>query len=210
MPLGPNPITDAEYRRYGIEFLYHLTHVDNMPSILKHGLLSHNDARGLVMEDLSDLDVQDRRANHPPLDDRRPLHDYVCLYFNPRNPMLYRRREHQDDIVILCLDRRLLEQSSTFFTDGNAAAGATKFFNHPQDLAKLDWDYIQKREYWNNSEDGKRKRCAEILVPDAIPFDEVRRVCVRTDSTQTRLGELMSAAGRQATPIRLDRGKYFE
>lgn len=208
MPLGPYPITDAEYRRYGIDFLYHLTHVDNMPSILEHGLLSHSDAhaRGLVMEDLSDPDVQDRRADRR-LDDR-PLHDYVCLYFNPRNPMLFKRRVRQDDLVILCLDPQLLEQSSTFFTDGNAAGDATKSFNHPRDLAKLDWDCIHG-EYWKDSEDGKRKRCAEILVPDAIPFDEVRRVFVRTDSTQMWLGELMSAAGRQATPIRLDRGMYF-
>ena len=208
MPLDPYPITDADYRRYGIDFLYHLTHVDNMPSILDHGLLSHNDAhaRGLMMEDLSDPGVQDRRADLR-LDDR-PLHDYVCLYFNPRNPMLFKRRVHQDDIVILCLDRQLLEQSWAFFTDGNAAGDATEFFADPRDLAKLDWDCIQG-EYWNDSEDGKRKRCAEILVPHAIPFDEVRRVCVRTDSTQTRLSEWMSAAGRQETPIRLDRGMYF-
>lgn len=204
----PYPITDAEYHQYGIEFLYHLTHVDNMPSILKHGLLSHNDAHatGLV-KDLSDPGVQDRRADRR-LDDR-PLHAYVCLYFNPRNPMLSRRRVHQDDIVILYLDRQLLEQSSTFFTDGNAAGDATEFFNDPRDLAKLDWDCIIHGEYWNDSEDGKRKRCAEILVLDAIPFDEVRRVCVRTDSIQTRLSEWMSAAGRQDTPIRLDRGMYF-
>lgn len=122
--------------------------------------------------------------------------------------MLFKRRVHQDDIVILCLDRQLLEQSWAFFTDGNAAGDATEFFADPRDLAKLDWDCIQG-EYWNDSEDGKRKRCAEILVPHAIPFDEVRRVCVRTDSTQTRLSEWMSAAGRQETPIRLDRGMYF-
>lgn len=113
MPLRPYPITDADYHQYEICFLYHLTHVDNMPSILKHGLLSHNSAhaRGLVMEDLSDPDVQDRRADRRRGD--RPLHDYV------------------------------------------------------------------------------------------------HRVCVRTDSTQTRLGDLMSAAGRQEIPIRRDRRMYF-
>ena len=208
MPLRPYPITDADYHQYEICFLYHLTHVDNMPSILKHGLLSHNNAhaRGLVTEDLSDPDVQDRRADRR-LDDR-PLHDYVCLYFNPKNPMLFKRRDHQDDIVILCLDRRLLAQSGTFFTDGNAAGDATNFFNDPRDLDELDWDCI-RRDYWSESDDGRRKRCAEILVPDAIPFDEVRRVYIRTDSTQTRLSDLMSAAGRQATPIHLDRGMYF-
>ena len=30
-------LTDAEYSRYGIDFLYYLTHVDNMPSIREHG-----------------------------------------------------------------------------------------------------------------------------------------------------------------------------
>lgn len=50
------PITDAKYRRHKIKFLYHLTHVDNMRSILEHGLLSHNEphAKVLVKKDLSD------------------------------------------------------------------------------------------------------------------------------------------------------------
>ena len=38
-------LPDAEYSRYGIDFLYHFTHVDNMPSIREHGLLSHNAAQ---------------------------------------------------------------------------------------------------------------------------------------------------------------------
>ena len=140
--------------------------------------------------------------------DGRPLHDYVCLYFNPKNPMLSKRRDHQDDIVILCLDRQLLEQSSTFFTDGNAAGDATESFNDPRDLKKLDWDCI-RATYWNDFKDGKRKRCAEILVPDVISFDEVREIRVHSQLTKTRLGNLMSAAGRQATPIHINSGMYF-
>lgn len=156
--------------------------------------------------DLSDPEVQGRRADRRL--DGRPLHDYVCLYFNPKNPMLSKRRDHQDDIVILCLDRQLLEQSSTFFTDGNAAGDATESFNDPRDLKKLDWDCI-RATYWNDFKDGKRKRCAEILVPDVISFDEVREIRVHSQLTKTRLGNLMSAAGRQATPIHINSGMYF-
>ena len=53
-------ITDAEYDRYGIDYLYHFTHMDNMPSMLEHGLLSHNEAhaKDVVEYDMSDSEVQ--------------------------------------------------------------------------------------------------------------------------------------------------------
>lgn len=201
---------DAEYRRYGIDYLYHFTHVENMPSILEHGLLSHNEAhaKGLVEEDLSDPEVQALRGNRR-FSSGRSLHDFVPLYFNPKNPMLYRLREHQDDIVILFLDQRLLAQPGVFFTDGNAANWATKFFNDLRHLADLDWGCI-RADYWNDFDDGKRKRCAEILVPDVIPFRKVQRRRVRTRSTRERFDALMRAVGKKlGPPVGVDAGLFF-
>lgn len=69
---------------------------------------------------------------------------------------------------------RTLKQNGTqdgvIFTDGNAANGPTNFFNDVSRLADLDWDCIRS-DYWNDFPDGVRIRCAEVLVPDTVPFD---------------------------------------
>ena len=201
-------LPDAEYRRYGIDFLYHFTHVDNMPSIREHGLLSHNAAQPVVSADISNPNVQERRADKSVFG--RPLHDYVPLYFNPKNPMLFVLREHQDNLVILLLDRGLLVQDGVVFTDGNAASDPTNFFTDVSRLDDLDWDCIRS-EYWNDYPDGIRIRCAEILVPHAIPFGEIQRIRVRTSSTRTRFDQLMreTRSGQRPPPVGVDPDLYF-
>ena len=115
---------------HGIDYLYHMTYIDNLDSIIKNGLLSHNEAygQGLIETDISDPDVQDIRANIADPFYDISLHDYVSLYFSPRNPMMSRRREIQEDIVILGLDPQLLSEPDILFTDGNAAAIETCFY----------------------------------------------------------------------------------
>ena len=142
--------------------------------------------------DIADLNVVARRSERVVFS--RPLHDYVPLYFTPRNPMLYVRRDMQDDIVILCLDRNLIFGDGAVFTDGNAASNPTSFFNDLRHLGSLDWQCI-RAERWNEFEDGRRKRCAEVLVPDHIPFARVERVIVRTEETLYRLRRTLSSNG---------------
>lgn len=148
-----------------IDYLYHMTHVDNLTSIIENGLLSHNEAyrQGLIEADISDPSVQDIRAGKVDPFYNRPLHEYVPLYFSPRNPMLYRRRGIQEDILILGLSPQILSEPNTLFTDGNAAASGTSFYQGVQMLNQLPWDSI-KAKSWTDVEDGKRRKCAEVLV----------------------------------------------
>ncbi len=178
--------------RYKINYLYHFTHVDNMTSIWAHGLLSHNQAHqsDYVTNDISNRMVNERRATREVFG--RPLHDYVPLYFTPKNPMLYARKKYQDDIAILSLDPDLILREDAIFTDGNAASGGTSFFTEIQDVDKLDWDCIRD-EWWVNFEDGTRKRCAEVLLPLGVPFQSIQRIIVRIEQTKRRLENVLQA-----------------
>lgn len=161
---------------HGIDGIYHFTHVDHVPSIYKYGLRSHNNSHGLglVRHDISNPEVQDLRAQRRI--GGRPLHDYVPLYFNPRNAMLFDvfRKHTLEDIIIIRLPRNLMLQKGVWFTDGNAANTPTLSYNRLEDLDKLDWECI-RAEYWTEYEDGKRKRMAEILVPDKISANYIIR-----------------------------------
>ncbi len=93
--------------KYKINYLYHMTHKDNLENILRYGLKSHNEAKkeNLNKVDISDNQVNDRRSRKEPIFNRS-IHDYVPLYFNPKNPMLFVRKGLQNDIVILATESK--------------------------------------------------------------------------------------------------------
>jgi hypothetical protein len=192
---------------HGIDYLYHMTYIDNLSSIVGNGLLSHNEAcrRGLIRADISDPNVQDIRAGTVDPFHNRPLHEYVPLYFSPRNPMLYRRREIQEDIVILGLDPQLLSEPDIIFTNGNAAASGTIFYRGTQMLDHLPWDSIRAKS-WTDIEDGKRIKCAEVLVYPKIQPSRIQVIfCYSSKHRETII------AGKQGTLIigKVNRDLYF-
>ncbi|MCY4546330.1 MAG: DUF4433 domain-containing protein [Gemmatimonadetes bacterium] len=180
---------------YEIDGLYQITHADHLQTIFRYGLLSHNNAHelGLVQHDISNPDVQNRRAER--CIGGRPLHDYVPLYFNPRNAMLFDvlKKHAQEDIVFLRLSRKLMFQKGVWFTDGNATNKPTLSYDSLKDLDKLDWECI-RAEYWINYEDGTRKCMAEILIPDKISANYIKRkshIFVENQETRDRVEAIL-------------------
>ena len=172
---------------YGIEAIYHMTHIENVASILEHGLLSH--ANGRTQRDISDHAVNARRVKREPLYGQ-PIHSYVPFYLNPKNAMLYRRKEIQDDIVIFVFDRVLLLEKNTLFTDGNAASEASSFYADIHQLSQLSWACL-KDTSWNNHQDGRRKRMAEVLVPQQVSMQRVQKICCNSFKSYYQLKALV-------------------
>lgn len=159
-----------------ISYFYHMTHKKNIFNIFKYGLLSHNYAhsKGIVKVDISDHDVNDRRTRKDPFYNKS-LHDYVPFYINPKNPMLYVRKNEQDDILLIGVKPMKLLNRSFLITDGNAASDYTNFSDSATFLASLDWQVL-KADYWNSFQDGKRKRCAEVLIPTSVPLTDIGEI----------------------------------
>ena len=191
---------------YKIDYVFHMTEVSNLKNILQYGLLSHNEAhsKGFNKTDIALQDVNQRRANKKPIHGIS-LHDYVPMYFNPKNPMLYRRKQIQDNIVILAIDRRVIYQNKSIFSDGNAASDATKFFNNLSDLVRLNWQCI-RNEYWNDYVDGKRIKCAETLTHPKIPIKYVKKIHCNSIQTKNIVDKMVSIE----RPFRVElNSKYF-
>jgi len=180
-------VKNNPFVRYHINYFYHMTHIDNVASILKHGLLSHTNS--FVKQDISNHSVNSRRARREPIY-YRSIHSYVPFYFNPKNAMLYARRDMQEDIVILVFDKSIFFEDGAIFTDGNASADATRFFKNPNDLDKLNWDCIFYSEYWNDFVDGKRQRMAELLVPNRVSSSKIAKIICSNSGTKRVLERL--------------------
>ena len=179
--------------KYGIKYLYHMTHISNLNNIIKYGLLSHNNAhqRKLVNEDISDFGVNKLRNRKEPIYGNN-LHDYVPFYFNPKNPMLYKRLLTMgDEISILRINLEAMAQNKFLFTDGNAASKHSNIFGRLENLEKLDWDCING-EYWERYHDGKRKKCSELLIYDSIDVNHIESICCNSRSTKEKISRLLN------------------
>ena len=174
-------------RDYRINYLEHIVHHHNLENILKHGLLPHKAAheKGLISNDISLQDVQHRRSNKRiRVQDEKviELHDYVPFYFNSRNPMLYRRRNIQHELLILCVSCNLINNKYCIFSDGNAASKGSSFYIGQSKLSEVDFELIFGQS-WNHDDPvikrkNVRKMCSEVLIyPDVKPSSFQKIIC---------------------------------
>jgi hypothetical protein len=111
-------------------YIYHMTHVKNLPDIFRAGALfplgvlrtrkiKHLSIAYDNVQELRDRifvwdNIQNKYFN---------LHRYVPFYFAVRPPMLYspHNRDNQEQIVFLEVRRAIISRPDVLFTDGNAA-----------------------------------------------------------------------------------------
>ncbi len=109
--------------RADIKELYFITHIDNMKSIMRHGIVSRNLAKKKMLNfsDISEEGVQDRRSGKKVPGTNKVLHDYANLYFDAHNPMLSARRSKNNEICVLRIKSDVLDLNGVIVTDKNAA-----------------------------------------------------------------------------------------
>jgi len=166
------------------KYLYHMTHVNNLTGIMDYGILSDALLRqyGIEIDDISDPEVQRWRNEREPIF-KRSIHEYAPLYINPKNPMLYRRKDIQHEIVILAVYEDVLKANKQHvFTDGNAASKATLFSSNI-DILKNSAKVLFA-EYWTDYKDGKRRRCAEVLVYPRVETEFIEHIVCFNENAQ--------------------------
>jgi hypothetical protein len=198
MPLlkGAEP---GEPPRVRFRFLYYITHVANIPSILEQGILSHDQVakRGIEFEPVYNSEIVSlRKGKSTPA--RKSLWEYTNLYLQPRNPMLYLvvRNFGVESIAVLAgLRGPAYETPGAFITDGNAASKETDFF--PVSKRRLAFDRLRAvdgLEYWKEEDGTKRRMMAEVLVPDRYAPDHLNTIYVADESVKSSLDSDLSTA----------------
>ncbi len=89
---------------------FYIAHLENLASIRAKGLLPHNVimAQGIAHVDIADPGAQ-RWRHRPETVYDRSIQDYVPLYINPRNPMLYVRRDWHKELVVLKISASVVD-----------------------------------------------------------------------------------------------------
>jgi hypothetical protein len=178
--------------RWDLPELHYITPIENVPSILKHGILSHQRAEGLKHRSVAMPEIQDRRSSVVVPGANRKLHSYANLYICARNPMLYKRRHEY--ICVLSINTRVLDLPGVIITDKNAASNYVRFAPAPAGL-RIVSEERTFAEYWTDEDPIEQMRkkvakCAEVLVPDRVGPEYIQHAYVASVEMKTQMDAL--------------------
>ena len=135
------------------------------------------------------------------------LGDYVPFYFTPFSVMMYNihtgyngitRRQNEDIIVLVSSLSKLAEQNVKYvFTDRHAFLRAARFSDNPNELDRIDWDLLQRRDFKIDPEDpGKLERYqAEVLVERFVPIRALAGIACHNEAAKWRVDADIAATG---------------
>ena len=182
-------------RKLDVRELFYITHIENIPSILEKGILSHERIAAECVHSAAiyDKDIATRRSRKTTPDGKN-LWAYTNLYFQPRNPMMYRvvHEIGKANLAVVGIDKKVLFQPDVFITDGNAANKPTQFYVQSAGLRMLQQQWaVVRKEWWNNLDGSKRRIMAECLVPDFINVEHIRSIYVACKNAQALVKEMV-------------------
>jgi hypothetical protein len=205
--------------------IYHITHINNLPSILNSGGLIANSR--LRRERINYLDIahesiQDRRARtRVPCGAGGVLHDYVPFYFAPRSPMLYAINkgkvegyaEGQNPVIHLVAQAEAIDASDLAFafTDGHAVMAYADFYDDLEALEfVIDWELMESNYWFDKEEDPNRKcrRQAEFLVHQFCPWRLITEIGVINTTIQAQVQRILQNVNYQL-PVRVYPNWYY-
>lgn len=191
----PIPVTHAH------RYVYHFSHIDNLPSLLKLGFLSNNHPQfPKKHRSIAATGIQKRRAEmQVTCAPGGCVHDYVPLYFGSVSPMLLgvvnAKNVDQYDILYFEFPITLADQPSAVFSDASANTEvAPAFYSDPADLDKLDWAAIDSRKWGNVDDEFRHRRMAELLVRGQLPVTAATRCVVWNEGAKQRVQAIVGAA----------------
>ena len=200
-------------------YLYRMTHIQNVPHILTHGITHRTSANANSnFIPIGDPTLITKR-NDFKLNNGRTLGEYIPFYFEVRMPMLYGIQNGYNGItsldpkhIVYCVSsvEKVLNTELEFvFTNGHAVHSFSGQYSiddiqRMEDI--LDMKAIQTK-YWNdkNDLDLKRRKQAEFLVLGDLPFETILKFIVYDElafSTLKHFGIIESA-------IHINKNAYF-
>ncbi len=170
--------------------LHYITPIENIASIMERGLLSNELATLLNHRSVAMNEVQ-RRRDRVRVPNGLRLHQYVNLYFDARNPMMYKIKEQVEDLCVLLIEPVVLELDQVVIADRNASADYVRFIPSLEGIRSLDFDMVYCEDWRDGNQHAyfrkKSIKCAEVLVPNRISQEFISGAYVASTAAKARL-----------------------
>lgn len=191
---------------------FHFTHIDNLDSILEHGLLStnlknemevghQNVANNHIQQTRSQIviDTQFKLRNRYEIWDEEEevlhsLHDFVPFYFALKCPMLFQvlasKNVDQEDIIFLAVNVKscLEELEDVYFSNAsiNRSNDLPNLYSRVSDLNQLNIDEIKNTKATQN-DTLKQQRMAEFLIKDSLQSEYIDHIIVWNNDVKKKV-----------------------
>ena len=201
--------------------LFRITHVRNLPWLLRNGLYAASGRRDPGFVPIGNPELIGKRAQRAvPIPPGGTLDEYVPFYFTPHSPMLLNilngrgglpSRDREEIAFVISSIARLQEcGANCVLTDAHAYSGEAQFSPSPAGLDRIDWDLLRSRDFKREPDDpGKLVRYqAEALVHVHVPVDALVGFAGLSDGVVQQIQSLADGAG-VTLPIAKRPGWYF-
>ena len=187
--------------------IYHITDVENLPSILAAGGL-WSDVRMAQQQPATVIGyghIKERRMKEirVPCCENRFVGEFVPFYFCPRSPMLYtlnrgntgRPEGCQRTVVHLVSTVKvgIAQGRAWAVSDGNAGASYTSFYSTLEAISDLDWTAIRARD-WRRC---THQKAAEFLVADSFPWTGIHHIGCHNATVAGQVSALLQDQAHQ-------------
>jgi len=168
------------------KYIFHFTHLKNLDSIVKNGLLSTNRKEDLGIDHLNVAaqSIQERRKSMDvPCGPKGTVHDYVPFYLCSTNPMFLslvnKKNIDQSHIIFFAISIDFVSRDDVVFTNASAnTANPPNFFSESKDLKHLDWEAIGSKKWSRGDDDHLHRRMAEVLVYEKVDIGDIEYIVV--------------------------------
>ena len=207
--------------------IYHITHVDNLSSIVAADCIEADGRRvgqGSDQTSIGMTEIKRRRlyelevSCHP----GTMVGEYVPFYFCPRSIMLYilhmgnhpdlAYRGGQNPVLHLQADMKTVIKWADHnrvrwaFSDRNAGARYVDFHSSPNELNMVDWKAVSETDFRDPLvKEGKQ---AEFLIHDACPLHLVEKIGVLNEKRAEQINGILQNA-RHKPVVKIERAWYY-
>lgn len=200
--------------------IYHITHIDNLWSIVAAGRLWSDAQRthqGLLNTNIGYSHIKGRRMRRQvPVAARGVLGDYVPFNFCHRSVMLYViHRGHADYAggqmpivhLVSSVEAVIASGRPWAFTDRHADLAYANYYDNLTELTQLDWQ-VMPLVQWGGDDERKERRQAEFLVHDWLPWEAIERIGVHNDEMAVRAKTAITSASHRPA-VQIELGWYY-
>lgn len=178
--------------------LYHLTDINNLPSIIKHGLLPRTELQKLKTK-FSDI------ANHGIIQERKNtnLDRYIPLHFHPYSAFdtIVKRSHPKTNFIYLCITRDFAKQKG-FLILPKHPLSKTYFeqcipLPYDEGFNNIDWDTMSKtneqlKANSINEDYAKQVKMAECLANRCIKIEEFFCIYTKNDKNKNKIEQMLT------------------
>ena len=190
--------------------IFRITHRDNVPWILDHGLHAKNGSNhDANFHDIGNADLIDKRSRRTvSVGPGGNLSDYVPFYFTPYSIMMYNihtgwgvKRVASHDIVILVSSLHHIASCRIpfVFTNQHAYPPMAEYFADLAQLDRLDWPLLQSGDFKHDPDDpGRKERYqAEALIWRHVPLEALKGICCYDANVEDQINAAIQVRGLQ-------------